>query len=51
MAALAALAALLAPRAAMTAAPRFWTVGINSFLIQSSSSMTWAAGWPSIRAW
>src|SRR5690606_261219 len=51
MAALAALAALLWPRASMMAAPRFCTVGMKDSLIQASSSITLAAGCPLIAAW
>src|SRR5579875_2898175 len=50
MAALAAEAALEAPRASMMAAPLFWTVGMNSFSTHSSSPITSDAGLPPILA-
>gem|GEM_PF-6411041 len=49
--ALAAEAALDAPRALITAAPRFCTVEMNSPCSHSSSPMTSEAGLPSIFAW
>src|SRR5688500_5567278 len=51
MAALAADAALDEPRASMIAAPRCWTVGMNSFSIQLWSPMASAAGLPLTLAW
>ena len=51
MTALAADAALEAPRALMTAAPRCCTVAMKSFFSQFSSRITWVTGWPSIFAW
>src|SRR5260221_8423151 len=48
--ALAALAALEAPRTLMMAAPRCWTVLMNSPLSHASSLMTVGAGWPLILA-
>ena len=51
IAALAAEAALDAPRASMIAAPRFCTVGMNSFSIQSRSSTASAASAPLTLAW
>ncbi len=38
-------------RLAITAAPRFWTVGKNTVFNHSSSLMTWGAGVPSMVAW
>src|SRR5688500_10797186 len=51
MAALAADAALEEPRASMIAAPRCWTVGMNSFSIQLTSPTASAAGLPFTLAW
>src|SRR4051794_24959960 len=50
-AAFAADAADDAPRASMIAAPRCWTVGMNSFSIHAWSPITSGAGLPSISAW
>src|SRR4051794_18507298 len=50
-AALAAEAALEAPRASITAAPRCCTVGMNVFSIQSRSPTTSAAFFPPTSAW
>ena len=50
IAACAALAAELEPRASMTAAPRFWTVSMNSCSSQSGSPITSGAGLPPILA-
>src|SRR3954469_25774541 len=49
--ALAALAALEAPRALMMAAPRCWTEAMKSPLSHAWSEMTLVAGWPLILAW
>src|ERR1700748_1742652 len=51
IAALAAEAALEAPRASMIAAPRFWTGGMKSLSIQSRSPTTSAALAPLTLAW
>src|SRR3954447_6534104 len=51
MAALAAEAALDAPRASMIAAPRCWTAGMNVFSIQSLSPTASAAFLPATSAW
>src|SRR5690242_10247820 len=51
MAALAADAALDAPRASMIAAPRFCTVGMKSFSIHPWSPITSAASSPLTLAW
>ena len=51
MAALAAEAALEAPRASMIAAPRFWTVGMKSFSIHPRSPIVSAAPEPLTLAW
>ena len=51
MAAFAADAADDAPRASMTAAPRFCTVGMKSLVSQARSVTTSAAGLPSTSAW